>query len=209
MAKTTDVTLDSEARTVAWRLSVSKTDPAALGCERRWGCICTDNPGLGCPYHAARDQMDLLCALFGDRVEEGSLPFFPDAKGFVVSDAGMSGFVDELAKLAGPPLALPSGVRRFGKHSFRSTGAVLLARLGIDIFKIQLLARWASPVVLHYARDAPMETITAQVKTALAKDTIGELINKLTKDVAMMETELKNMDQHTLDLIRLELEVVK
>ena len=44
--------------------------------------------------------------------------------------------------------------------------------------------------MLHYAQDAPMETIIAQVKTALAKDTIGELINKLTKDVAMMEAEL-------------------
>ena len=49
MAKVGDVTLNSEARTVSWRLSVSKTDPAALGCERQWGCICIDTPGYGCP----------------------------------------------------------------------------------------------------------------------------------------------------------------
>ena len=35
MAKVSDVALNSETRTVAWRLSVSKTDPAALGCESR------------------------------------------------------------------------------------------------------------------------------------------------------------------------------
>ena len=93
------------------------------------------------------------------------------------------GFVDELAKLANQSLTLPSGARRYGKHSFRSTGAVLLARMGIEIFKIQLLARWASPVVMHYAREAPMATITAQFKSAMMKDTSGDLIAKLTKGI--------------------------
>ena len=49
------------------------------------------HPGFGCPYHAAEDQLALLCALFGERVGEGEFPFFPDAKGFAVSNAGMDG----------------------------------------------------------------------------------------------------------------------
>ena len=54
-----------------------------------------------------------------------------------------------------------------------------------------------------------METITAQVKTALAKDTIGELIDKLSKDVTALKTDLKNLDKHTVELIRLELDVAR
>ena len=143
---------------------MSKTDPAALGCERRWGCLCGDGLGLGCPYHAASRQMELLCELFGERVEQGDLPLFPNAEGYMVSNESMEGFVDELAKLAGVPLTLPSGARRFGKHSFRSTGAVLLSRLGIDIYKIQLLARWGSDVVQHYVRESPLDSLTKQVR---------------------------------------------
>ena len=48
------------------------------------------------------------------------------------------GFVNELAALGGCKLVLPNGAKRFGRHSFRSTGAVVLARLGIEVFKIQL-----------------------------------------------------------------------
>ena len=53
--------------------------------------------------------------------------------------------------------------------------------------------------MLHYAREAPMETITAQVKTAQANDTIGEPIDKLSKDVTTLKTDLKNMDKHTME----------
>ena len=78
MAKVRDIRLDHEAQTVCWRLSVSKTDPAALGCERKWGCLCIESPGVGCPFHAAVQQLALLCKLFPDRTDEGDIPLFPD-----------------------------------------------------------------------------------------------------------------------------------
>ena len=209
MASVSDVSLDHAARTVSWRLSVSKTDPAALGCERRWGCLCGDSPGLGCPYHAAAAQVELLCALFGERVEEGDLPFFPDSSGFMVRDSAMEAFVDALAAMAGCKLTLPSGARKFGKHSFRSTGAVLLSKLGIELFKIQLLARWASPVVLHYAREAPLETLTTQVKSSIAGDTVKELVDKLRKEVDGLKAELAKLDNNTAYLLKMEAEVAR
>ena len=56
--------------------------------------------------------MELLCALFGERVELVDMPLFPDAAGLMVSDEATEAFVDELAKLAGMPLTLPSGAKR-------------------------------------------------------------------------------------------------
>mgnify|MGYP002281116694 CR=1 FL=1 len=207
MAQTRDVRLDPEDKTVHWRLSVSKTDPAALGCERRWGCLCGEARGLGCPYHAAADQMELLCALFGERVEAGDLPFFPDANGSVVTKDAMESFVDELARLGGQPLTLPSGAKRFGKHSFRSTGAVLLSRLGLEVYKIQLLARWGSDVVLHYVRESPLETITKQVRGAIADKTVTDLVAKLAGEVDTLKKGLAAMDDSTAHLLRLEAEL--
>ena len=91
MAKVDDVRLDRELQTISWRLSVSKTDPAALGCERKWGCLCASGQDLGCPYHAASAQLELLCSLFGDRMEQGDLPLFPNAAGYMISGEGMNG----------------------------------------------------------------------------------------------------------------------
>ena len=114
MAKTGDVALDWSALEVSWRLSVSKTDPAALGCERKWGCTCVSTPGVGCPFHAAAAQMALLCDRFPEKVENGDAYLFPDASGEMVTNAAMEAFVDALASMAGQGLTLPSGVRRFG-----------------------------------------------------------------------------------------------
>ena len=72
--------------------------------------------------------------------------------------------VEWLAQATGEELCTSSGVRRFGKHSWRSTGAVVLAAFGLELWKIQLLERWASAQVLHYARLAPLTGLTAQVK---------------------------------------------
>ena len=188
---------------------MSKTDPAALGCERKWGCTCVSTPGVGCPFHAAAAQVALLCDRFPEKVEKGDAYLFPDASGEMVTNAAMEAFVDALADMAGQALTLPSGVRRFGKHSFRSTGAVVLARLGIEVFKIQLLARWASDVVLHYARGAPMETITSQVRSALADKTVTDLIEHLTAEVSQPKEDMAKMDTHTAKLLDIEAEVVR
>eukprot|EP00971_Amphidinium_carterae_P023404 461555-Amphidinium_carterae.1 len=47
-------------------------------------------------------------------------------------------------------------------HTFRVTGAQHLARMGIEISVIMLMARWRSPVVLHYAHEEPLNSITAK-----------------------------------------------
>ena len=55
-----NVHLDDKARTVTWRLPMSKTDPRALGTERSWGCLCSEGKDLPCPYHSLRQQLQLV-----------------------------------------------------------------------------------------------------------------------------------------------------
>ena len=81
---------------------------------------------------------------------------FLGADGKVVSSVAMVELVDEIARISGKQIVNAQGVRRFGKHSWRSTGAVwLTGAMMIEIMKVQMLARWASPVVTHYTRLAP------------------------------------------------------
>ena len=52
------------------------------------------------------------------------------------------------------------GASLFGGHSMRFSGAVHLASHGMELFKLQLLARWASDVILRYVRESPLTTLT-------------------------------------------------
>ena len=80
-------------------------------------------------------------------------------------------------------LYLPSGRMRFSKHSFRSTGAVVLSQLEIEVLRLQPMARCMSGVVLHYAREASLGSMTSQAKQAAADETLSKLVNKFTNDV--------------------------
>ena len=66
----------SKANTVTWRLPVSKTDAAAKGCERTWGCLCSPR-AIACPYHAAVAQDKLLMDKFPEHREDRDIPLFP------------------------------------------------------------------------------------------------------------------------------------
>lgn len=74
--------------------------------------------------------------------------------------------IEKLAALIGQEVHDPDGSARFGGHLLRVTGAQYLASIGIEILKIQILARWESEVVLRYVREAPLATIATDVKKA-------------------------------------------
>jgi hypothetical protein len=61
-----------------------------------------------------------------------------------------------------------NGVRRFGGHTLRITGARTMAALGIEIYLIQLMARWASDVVYRYVAEAPLSRMTAAYRNGFA-----------------------------------------
>ena len=119
----------------------------------------------------------------------------------------MQELVELLASLTGEALFHPSGLRRFGRHAWKSTGTVELAALNLELWKIQLLARWASPLILHYARLAPLAGITQQVKELTETRTLGKLIEELRQDMRSMKETLPGIDENTKRLLELEIKV--
>ena len=116
------------------------------------------------------EHLALLDTHFGDLSRTEGFPLFPDGEGNVAQAEKMADLVDELAKWSGEDIHTLDGQRRYGKHSFRSTGAVYLSSIGIELLKIQMLARWASTVITHYTRLALLRSITADLKRAVLKD---------------------------------------
>ena len=174
-----------------------------------------------CPYHVGLEHVDLARDWYRRQaadhekfMKEASwdgqespwdaedLPLFPDARGAVVSSDAMVELVDELARRSGEQITNAQGVRRFGKHSWRSTGAVWLTGvMQIEIMKVQMLARWASPVVTHYTRLAPLRAITSDFKRSL-QDRAGK--SKKDKDKVTMARTMKKLSdqlsQYTAEL---------
>ena len=83
--------------------------------------------------------------------------------------------LERVATALGEPLLDAHGVRRFGGHSLRVTGARTLAALGVSLALIQLMARWSSDVVLRYVAEAPLATMTAAYRDGFAAKSLGEL----------------------------------
>ena len=106
-------------------------------------------PHHRCPYHAALQHLTFLKRHFPSRYREAGCPLFPDHYGDELQGERVVDFLEAIADLMGEPLRNKDGGRRFGKHSLRSTGAVHLSEMGLDISKIQLLGRWLCGVVLR------------------------------------------------------------
>ena len=88
------------------------------------------------------------------------LPLFPNRMGGHLSkDATLRAIRFVMTRL-GEKLTRPDGkgreAQRFGEHVMRVAGAQFFARRGIDLFMIQLYARWGSAAVLKYVQDAPL-----------------------------------------------------
>ena len=61
---------------------------------------------------------------------------------------------------SGLPIVDSAGKRLMGGHSARLGRAQMLAREGLHVIQIELMARWSSPMILHYAKAAPLTHIT-------------------------------------------------
>ena len=134
-----DLSFDYVKLLARWWLPVSKTDPAAKGCHRTWGCLCTT--GRRCPYHAVLRQVEYVQARFPG-LDPHATPLFPDDDGLPVTEQVMQQTVDYLATRIGAPLTNEAGENCRGRHLWRVMGAMELAETNVDMFRIQLLGRW-------------------------------------------------------------------
>jgi hypothetical protein len=110
---------------VTWHLTASKTDYLALGTSRSWGCLC-GVPKLACPYHLALEHLQWLKSSghFANGLES---PLFPTLDGGVASKASVVDTFELIGVRLGQRTHDKSGLRLFGGHSPRVTGAQLFA----------------------------------------------------------------------------------
>ena len=155
--------LDSTQPSARWHLPASKSDTEALGSARSLSCACASVGRPGCPVHCMWDHLCFLAQRFPDRFADGmpnwDLPLFPSASGDVVPKAEMAKTIEFAASELGVPLAAPDGSERISGHSLRVSGAQGLARLGWDLWAIQLHGRWHSDVVKHYVQEAHLTPV--------------------------------------------------
>ena len=199
-ARRANCRINNKTKTVTMRLTASKRDPEAIGIERTWGCVCDKNtPANICPFHAAMKQQEILNQRFGVIGPEDDIPLFPRLDGKCVEGDVMVQLVELIASRQGQALKTADGVTRFGGHSWRATGAVYLSSIGINMHKIALLARWASAVITHYTRIAPLRSLTEDFKrrqerhTPKAEDISPARLIAIEDELKVaMNTELEN-----------------
>jgi hypothetical protein len=179
--------VDSEAKSVEWCLPASKTDVMAVGKMRRWECVCTGAASTPCPFHAVVNQLMVLRARFGQDADISEMPFFPSSSGGFVEKRHVVLSIEHIAAVLGESLVDSQGVRRFGGHSLRVTGARMLAGMGIDLMLIQLMARWSSNVVLRYVAEAPLEKLSASYRGKFAAQALGSGLHELTAQLQAVQ----------------------
>ena len=57
----------------------------------------------------------------------------------------------------------PEGLRLFGGHTPRVTGAQTFAAMGVEINKLRILARHSSDAILRYVADAPLKSLRSDL----------------------------------------------
>jgi len=193
-----DITIDTEAKVISWFLPVSKVDHRAKACTRSWGCICGDRVVTTCPFHMMTEYRKLI----QDYMEEANInmddnfPFFPDFKGNVIKKTGMVGALESVVGRTGEALTDGAGRKRFGGHSMRVTGSRFWVGAGLEVFKVQIFARWGSSVVLRYVADVPIANLTGDVCSRPLVESPGykPLMDMLCKHIKHAEeqaTQLK------------------
>ena len=73
--------------------------------------------------------------------------------------------IEQAATRLGLATQSPQGSRLFGGHSLRVSRAQWLARSGVPLPLIQLVARWSSDVIARYVAEVPLETISTVYKS--------------------------------------------
>ena len=149
---------DAGVPSVRWHLPASKNDTLAMGMGRSLNCCCSTVGRAGCPAHCLWDHLLFLKHSFPEKfvhdVPNWDLPLFPKLDGGVVPKSAMVKTIVTAATFLSVPLEAPDGSERVSGHSLRVSGAQGLARMGWDLWAIQLHGRWQSDVVKHYVREA-------------------------------------------------------
>ena len=182
-------------------LPASKADQEAKGTSRTHACACSAGQiRPDCPVHALWDQILLLKKLYPQQHQAGTpdavLPLFPTLEGTAIDKSNFTQTVVVAARHLGLPETAAGGMERLSGHSMRATGAQGLARLGMDIFSIQLLGRWGSSTVLAYVRDAAVGQTAALARRLSVSQSLHSIAG-----AAEASGHFKNPSDFTADMV--------
>ena len=76
-------------------------------------------------------------------------------------------------------------------------GGVYLTGLRMELFRIQLMARWSSPVVMRYARLSPLSNITDQVRELRTSNNMANIVDRIRREVTGVTQQLAKIDDST------------
>ena len=63
------------------------------------------------------------------------------------------------------------------------------------MYKLALLARWSSPVILRYVAEAPLKTITTDCRRLLAGEELEAVVRDITKKAAHKDSDDANIKE--------------
>ncbi len=188
-AAVVDVTILPTA--AAWALPASKTDISALGTARMHGCACGRKATVAaklppelCPSCQLAAQHAMVVAWLGER---DTAPLWPDDQGSFCTKKAMIDTIVAAAKLLNLRIKTPAGAEAWGGHAFRRGGAQYLAQQGIDVWRIQALARHSSNAIMGYLDEANLSSLKG-LSTDVA---LGKSIDAVRTELAVLAAEAR------------------
>jgi hypothetical protein len=161
---------------VDFYLPSQKNDAEGSGCTRSHTCTCKLQPPDICPYHLCLAQMEFALIL-----SEGckQSPFAPTWSGARFTKAAFVKAVHRVCVVLGLQTHTPSGAPLITGHVMRATGAIFLAEMGVELWRIQLLGRWGSEAVKIYIRSAPLKAMSDVALEAFLKKDMAALASDI------------------------------
>ena len=151
--------LTLEADEVRLLIPVHKTSSSGSMTSRSLRCPCRLVVHRLCPWHATERHLVSLNS-GSRRGVRPSHPLVPDRHGCVLTKVAFVSILREVLHHVGIQVHLEAedGKKfpRFGGHSLRVSGAMMLASAQVPLHLIQLMGRWSSSAVERYTQQAPL-----------------------------------------------------
>ena len=197
----TDTLIDIRKKQVSLHLRVSKADPVGRGCRRTLSCICNSHRCFKCPFCAVMSLVRNQVIRTGVQQTEPKAEEIPLVASIgspwetIKKEAVIEALKGDAQSLVDdrPPLKHRICVERVTGHSFRRTGAKMLARSGISIDLIQFMARHSSSAILGYVEEAAEESPAISTRLQDHLD-LRSLINSALKDCNDLKESMEKVN---------------
>ena len=132
--------------------------------------------------------------------QQKELPLFPALDGGFCDKVATVETICRAGDLLGVPRQSASGSERISGHSLRATGSQGLARMGLDLWAIQLLGRWGSDKVRSYVRSAQAESAAVWATQAAKQTDLEDLLSALQAKLKTSTTDAASSSTATSQL---------